>query len=204
MEKRVIEHFGRLKNKKAGLNGLKIMDIGCGGGLLAEAMAERGAKVTGLDPSEASIKVARSHAVSRGLRIDYMVGTVEDMDAGKEGFDIVMAMEVIEHVAEAHAFLGALAGLLKPKGMLVVATLNRTWRSYLFGVLAAEYVLDWVPRGTHAWSKFQRPSELAAAMEASGFKIADIRGVVFDPLEGVFRLDAHRLGVNYMMTAIKA
>ncbi len=201
IEKRVYSHFRKAATCAGSLKGLSVLDAGCGGGLLAEAMAERGAKVTGIDASEATIKVARRHAAKRGLKIDYRCGAVEDAVKGRERFDVVTAMEVVEHVPEPDSFLKSLISLMKPEGLLILATVSRTARSFFLGVLAAEYVLNWIPPGTHRWSKFLRPSELVAKLETFGLEAENMSGVVFDPLTEAFRLSAHNLRINYLLSA---
>lgn len=185
------------------LKGLRVLDAGCGGGLMTEALVRLGAGATGLDASNEAIAVAKRHAGDAGLSVNYRVGSVEEMSKGKARFDVITALDVIEHTAARSPFLGALAPMLKPGGLLIMATLNRTTASYLFGVLAAEYVLGWVPRGTHNWEKFVRPSELAKELESKGLAVSDLTGLVFDPLTGVFGLKKHDLRINYLLTAVK-
>ena len=157
---RACAHFGRDAGSRHSLKGLKVLDVGCGGGLLSEPMARLGGEVTGIDASKKTISVARDHAKAMYLKIDYRVSSVEEMARRKEKFDVITALEVIEHVADVRSFLGALSSLLKPGGLLIMSTLNRTPKSFLLGIVAAEYLLGWIPRGTHEWKKFIRPSEL--------------------------------------------
>ena len=194
--------FDRKPDSSHALHGLRILDAGCGGGLLAEPLVRLGTKVTGLDASSEAIAIAVRHAKASGLSIDYRAGSVEDLAKGKEKFDIVSAFEIIEHVADLDSFLASLARLLKPGGLLVLATLNRTPQSFLLGIIAVEYVLGWVPRGTHQWTKFVRPSELARRLEAQKITTRDLTGVVFDPLTGAFGLSKDNLRVNYFLTAL--
>jgi 2-polyprenyl-6-hydroxyphenyl methylase / 3-demethylubiquinone-9 3-methyltransferase len=189
--------FGRDAKGERPLHGLDLLDIGCGGGLLAEPMARLGARVVGIDASERNIGVARAHAEGGGLAIDYRAATAEALAAAGERFDIVLAMEVVEHVADVSAFLAACCALMKPGGMMVVATLNRTPQSFAFAILAAELLLGWLPRGTHDWRKFLRPSELAAALRRCGARITELVGVRYSPLTDRFALGAD-LSVNYM------
>lgn len=202
IEKMVCACFGR-KVATGCFNKLRVLDAGCGGGMVSESLAVRGAVVTAIDPSRESIEVARAHAVRSGLDIDYRVGFADDLLKSKQRFDVITALEIVEHVDDLPAFLKTLARLLKPNGLLILATVNRTVKSFLFGKVLAEYFLDWVPEGTHDWSKFRRPSELAEALESAGMAVDDVSGVVFDPLTGEFRLDAHKIDINYMMTARK-
>ncbi len=195
-------HFGRDANSKHPLRGLCVLDIGCGGGLLAEPLARLGAEVTGIDASETTLDVARHHAAAMGLDIDYRLQTAEALAATRERFDLVVTVEVVEHVADVPAFLSACARLVRPGGALVAATLNRTMKSLLQAIVGAEYVLRWLPRGTHDWRKFVRPAEMDAGLQAGGVKVTDCRGVVYDPLTDRWRLNKQRTGVNYMAFGI--
>jgi 2-polyprenyl-6-hydroxyphenyl methylase/3-demethylubiquinone-9 3-methyltransferase len=185
------------------LKGVSLLDVGCGGGLLAEPLARLGALVTGLDASAEAIAEARRHAEISGLAIDYCVGSADEMASDVRRFDVVTALEIVEHVAELDVFVGALAQLVKPGGVLVFSTLNRTLKSFLLGIVAAEYVLRWVPKGTHRWSKFVRPSELVRRVELHGLTAADLTGVVYRPVADTFVLSPDDLDVNYMLTAVK-
>ena len=189
--------FGHDAKRERPLRGLALLDIGCGGGLLAEPMARLGARVVGIDASERNIGVARAHAEASGLAIDYRAATAEALASAGEHFDIVLAMEVVEHVADLGAFLGACCALMKPGGMMIVATLNRTPQSFAFAILGAELLLRWLPLGTHDWRRFLRPSELAAELRRCGARIAELVGVRYSPLTDRFVLGAD-LSVNYM------
>lgn len=189
--------FGRDPKGILPLEGLAILDIGCGGGLLAEPLARLGAQVTGIDASERNIGIARAHAAESALKIDYEAISAESLVQGDRRFDAVLNMEVIEHVADVSAFLGASLALLKPGGIMVIATLNRTPQSFAFAILGAEYVLRWLPRGTHDWSRFIRPSELAAMLRAHGAHITKLDGVRYSLLTDRFAL-GEDLSVNYM------
>jgi 2-polyprenyl-6-hydroxyphenyl methylase/3-demethylubiquinone-9 3-methyltransferase len=184
------------------LSGLTLLDVGCGGGLLCEPLSRLGAEVVGLDPAPTSIEIARAHAEATGARSSYRVGTVEGL--AKEGarFDVVLAMEVVEHVADVLAFVAAAASVLKPGGLFAAATLNRTLKSFALAIVGAEYVLRWLPPGTHHWEQFVTPDELAAALRAAGLKETQRRGVSYDPLSGEWRL-SRDLGVNYFMAGRK-
>jgi 2-polyprenyl-6-hydroxyphenyl methylase/3-demethylubiquinone-9 3-methyltransferase len=185
------------------LEGLRLLDIGCGGGLLSEPMARLGAKVTGIDPTAKNIGIARLHAEQSGLAIDYRIETAEDLAAAGESFDVVLNMEVVEHVADLGAFVADCCRLLTEQGVMFVATLNRTPKSFLFAIVGAEYVLRWLPRGTHEWRKFVRPSELAAAARRADAEIGSLTGVSYDPLRDSWGL-SRDLDVNYMATVTRA
>lgn len=185
------------------LAGLRLLDIGCGGGLLAEPMARLGAEVVGLDAAEKNIRTAAVHAAELGLPIDYRHTTAEDLAATGERFDVVLAMEVVEHVADVPLFLRACADLLKPGGTLFLATINRTPKSYLFAIIGAEYVLRWLPRGTHDWRRFLKPSELATPLRRFGVGLGEVTGVIYNPLGDSFHLEPHDLAVNFMVWAAK-
>ncbi len=184
------------------LEGLTIADIGCGGGILSEALAHLGAKMTSIDPAPNNIQVARRHAERSGLDIDYRNCTAEDLASKGERFDIVAALEVIEHVEGQPAFVETLASLVKPGGLLFLATLDRTPKSYLLAIVGAEYVLGWVPRGTHAYEKFVRPDELSGWLRRAGMREVDRSGMSFQPLTRSWRR-SHDTDVNYMMMAKK-
>jgi 2-polyprenyl-6-hydroxyphenyl methylase / 3-demethylubiquinone-9 3-methyltransferase len=192
--------FGRDATRPPCLGGLRILDIGCGGGLLCEPLSRLGASVTGADPSANNIKAAMLHAQNGGLAIDYRVTTAEALAAAGERFDIVLAMEVVEHVADIGLFLRSCAGMVKPGGLMISATLNRTLKSFALAIVGAEYVLRWLPRGTHRWDKFLTPNELEAALTAAGLAVTDETGVVYNPLTDVWRLSPD-MDVNYMVTA---
>jgi len=182
------------------LTGLKILDIGCGGGLLAEALAACGAAMTAIDPAPQNIEIARRHAETSGLAIDYRCATADALVAEEPAFDAVLAMEVVEHVRDVQGFLRDAAALVRPGGILAVATLNRTAKSYALAIVGAEYVLRWVERGTHDWQHFVRPDELARALRAAGLDILETKGVGYNPLTRRWRLET-ALDVNYMMAA---
>lgn len=186
------------------LHGLRLVDIGCGGGLLAEPMARLGAEVVGIDAGAATVRTAAVHAAEAGLTIDYRTDTAEALAAAGDRFDAVLAMEIVEHVADRAPFLAALAELVKPDGLLFMSTLNRTAKAFALAVVGAEYVLGWLPRGTHDWRKFLRPSELAAELRTCGMAVRDLTGIVYEPWSDRFRLDAGDIAVNYMLRADKS
>ncbi|TCI00588.1 bifunctional 2-polyprenyl-6-hydroxyphenol methylase/3-demethylubiquinol 3-O-methyltransferase UbiG [Roseococcus sp. SYP-B2431] len=183
------------------LEGLRILDVGCGAGLAAEWLARRQAAVTGLDAAGAALEAARAHAAESGVAVDYRAGTPESLEEG--GFDAVIALEVIEHVpaAERPAFCAALARLARPGGLVVLSTLNRTRRSWLFAILGAERLLRWLPVGTHDWKLFLRPSELGALLRGAGLAVTDTAGMV-PAVSGGFRISGD-MAVNYLMAARK-
>lgn len=182
------------------LEGLDILDIGCGGGLLTEALSRLGAAMTGIDPAPTNIEVARLHAEHSGLNIHYLCTTAEAIAAEGRTFDVVLAMEVIEHVKSVKAFVATAASMVPPGGLLVAATLNRTFKSYALAIVGAEYVLRWLPKGTHRWEQFVTPRELAAAMNMGGLRVIDETGVVYNPLTGRWG-QSRDLDVNYIMAA---
>jgi 2-polyprenyl-6-hydroxyphenyl methylase/3-demethylubiquinone-9 3-methyltransferase len=199
---RTCSHFDRNPKAPKPLKGLRLLDLGCGGGILAEPMARLGALVVGADPTADGLAVARRHAAEAGLEIDYRIGTAESLAEAGEVFDIVLAMEVIEHVADRASFFGALGRLAKPKGLLFLSTLNRTLKSYLLAIVGAEYVLGWIPRGTHDWNKFVKPHEMARLMRESGFALTALNGMVYDLWRDRWQLGPDT-GVNYLAMAVR-
>ncbi|HQZ12781.1 MAG TPA: bifunctional 2-polyprenyl-6-hydroxyphenol methylase/3-demethylubiquinol 3-O-methyltransferase UbiG [Devosia sp.] len=197
-----ISHFGRDSGVRRPLEGLRILDIGCGGGLLSEPMARLGATVVGIDPAEENIRIASVHAEAGGVAVDYRAATSEQLAAAGEKFDIVLAMEVIEHVDNVPLFVKSCTDLVKPGGLLVMATINRTPRAYALAIVGAEYVLRWLPRGTHDFSKFLTPDEVSALIGRNGMRVTDRTGVVYNPLRDEWR-HSPDMGVNYMMLAEK-
>lgn len=198
----LIRHFDLDSGGIRVLSGLSILDVGCGGGLICEPIARLGAKVTGVDPAEENIRAARLHAQTSGLDIDYRATRIEEIAGGEDRFDAVMCLEVIEHVPDPAAFLAHCAKALKPGGLLIVSTLNRTLKSFALAIVAAEYVLGWVERGTHRWDRFVTVDELDQMLKQIG--LSDIRheGIVYNPFEDRWSA-ASDTDVNYMATASK-
>lgn len=184
------------------LKGISILDIGCGGGILSESMARLGAKVTGIDASEKNIKVASLHAQKSGLDIDYKCTSAEELAASGAQFDVVLNMEVIEHVADVASFMKACAALVKPGGVMFVATMNRTVKSFALAIVGAEYILRWLPRGTHNWEKLLKPSEINTHLEKNGMNLKEITGISFNPLKNEWHV-SRDISVNYIMVAGK-
>jgi 2-polyprenyl-6-hydroxyphenyl methylase / 3-demethylubiquinone-9 3-methyltransferase len=181
------------------LGGLRLLDIGCGAGLLCEPLSRLGAQVIGIDPSASNIAAAKLHADKRHLAIDYRCTTVEQVDP-RERFDIVLAMEVVEHVTDVGMFLNRCAAMLKPNGLMVVSTLNRNWKSFALAIVGAEYVLRWLPRGTHEWNKFVTPDELAKYLLDNRLVVTEQTGVVYSPFADKWGLSTD-MDVNYMVVA---
>ncbi len=195
-------HFGRDIKSEKPFAGITLLDVGCGGGLMSEPLCRLGADLTSIDAGEETVAVARNHAERNGLDIDYRQATPEQL--AEEGllFDAVMSLEVVEHVTDVDAFLGSLAALVKPGGALVLATLNRTLKSLALAKVGAEYILRWVPAGTHDWNKFVRPSELANGLRPHGMTLQAMKGMSFNPLKGEWSLGSDT-DVNYLAYFIK-
>ncbi|MEZ5926337.1 MAG: bifunctional 2-polyprenyl-6-hydroxyphenol methylase/3-demethylubiquinol 3-O-methyltransferase UbiG [Hyphomicrobiaceae bacterium] len=196
-------HFGRATGNLRPLEGLSLIDIGCGGGLVAEPLARLGARVTGIDPTERNIEIARLHAEASGLDIDYRSVVAEDVAATGARFDIVVCLEVVEHVPDVGQFTKVIRQLLAPGGLMIVSTLNRTLKSFALAIVGAEYVLRWLPRGTHRWDRFVTPEELRRHLEAAGLSQREIRGMVYNPLADVWSL-GQDTDVNYLVSATEA
>ncbi len=195
--------FGRDLRQDAPLAGLRVLDAGCGGGLASEPFARLGAAVLGLDPVESAVEAARRHAEEAGLAIEYRTATIESLRPGRDVFDLVLALELLEHLPDPPSFLQAASRLMADDGLLALTTLNRTPLSYALAIVAAERLLRWVPRGAHDWRKFLRPDELAAMLEGAGLREACRTGFVYRPLTGEWHADARSLDVNYAMFAIR-
>lgn len=196
-----LKHFSKSYRERAPFGALRLLDVGCGGGLLSEPMARMGFEVTGLDASEQNIGTARTHAAQSGLDIRYLAQTVEQLAQAEAGtFDVVLCMEVIEHVSDPEAFLKTVASMVRPGGILFLATLNRTLKAHALAIVGAEYVLNWVPRGTHDWNKFLSPDELVRFLDGTSLSPEPAVGVTFNPLTGKWGL-SDDTAVNYMMVA---
>jgi 2-polyprenyl-6-hydroxyphenyl methylase/3-demethylubiquinone-9 3-methyltransferase len=195
-------HFGREANTHKPLEGLRVLDIGCGGGLLSEPMARMGATVIGADASERNIGIATTHAAQSGVNVDYRAVTAEQLAAEGETFDIILNMEVVEHVADVDFFITTCASMVKPGGMMFVATINRTMKAMALAIIGAERVLRWLPKGTHQYEKLVRPEELEKPLTASGMQIDERTGVFFNPLMNQWNLSKD-MDVNYMMLATR-
>ncbi len=192
--------LGYIEEHAGGLEGKRVLDVGCGGGILSEAMAARGAEVTGIDMGEAPLEVARLHLLESGLEVDYRQVPVEELAAEQPArFDVVTCMEMLEHVPDPASVVRACHALVKPGGTVCFSTINRNPKSYLFAIVGAEYLLRLLPRGTHDYAKFIRPSELARWARDAGLSVEDLRGMTYNPLTGVYRLDAGDVDVNYLM-----
>jgi 2-polyprenyl-6-hydroxyphenyl methylase/3-demethylubiquinone-9 3-methyltransferase len=199
---RTCAHYGRDPKSLASLEGLEILDVGCGGGILAEPLARLGGRVTGIDPAEENVAAAKHHADKAGLALDYQATTVEALaDAGRR-FDVVIASEVVEHVADVDLFIRRCADCVKPGGLLFLTTINRTLKSYALAIIGAEYVLRWLPVGTHDWNRFITPDELEDSFREAGLHVVDEGGIVYHLPSGEWRR-ADDMDVNYMMAAEK-
>ena len=201
--RQIAAQHGRDLDAARPFDGLRILDIGCGGGLLSEPMARLGAEVVGADAAARNIPVARLHAERMGLSIDYRLATAEDLAEQGEAFDAVLNMEVVEHVADPLAYLTACARLLRPGGLMTTSTINRNAKSYAFAIVGAEQVMRWLPRGTHEWRRFITPDELFGLLRRAGLEPVDRTGFVFDFPRWDWRLSGRDLSVNYVTTAVK-
>ena len=198
----IAKHFGRDAGANAPLAGLSALDVGCGAGLLTEPLSRLGADALGLDPGQDIIGAARAHAEASGATARYRAGALEEVVAEGARFDVVLAMEVVEHVADVEAFVAQAAMALKPGGLFVGSTLNRTLKSFALAIVGAEYVLRWLPTGTHKWDKFVTPAEFAGALRAAGLDAPSATGLTYNPLTREWSL-ARDLGVNYFIAAAK-
>ncbi len=196
MHRVLAAHFGRDPQAAAPFTGLTLLDIGCGGGLLSEPLARLGFRVTGIDAGDRNVAIARAHAAESGLDVDYRVATPEQLDG--PGYDVVLAMEVVEHVPDPRVFLGVACARVAPGGAFLGATLNRTTKAYALAVMGAEYILRWLPKGTHDWHKFLKPAEFAAALRAGGIEVRDLKGMTYAPLRDEWH-ETPTLDVNYML-----
>jgi 2-polyprenyl-6-hydroxyphenyl methylase/3-demethylubiquinone-9 3-methyltransferase len=200
---RIAQHFERDLDSPAPLAGLRVLDVGCGGGILSESIAGLGASVVGIDVVKKNVAVARAHGRQGACDVEYRCTTAEALAATGETFDVVLNMEVVEHVSDVTGFMGACSALVARGGLMFVATLNRTAKSWLFGIVGAEYILRWLPRGTHRWDWFRTPSEIGALLERHGFEVGEKTGVKVNPISRRFRVHPS-LQVNYMLWASKS
>ncbi|MFH1158383.1 MAG: bifunctional 2-polyprenyl-6-hydroxyphenol methylase/3-demethylubiquinol 3-O-methyltransferase UbiG [Pseudomonadota bacterium] len=203
LRRQICARFHRDTTEAAPLGGLRIVDIGCGGGLVAEPLCRLGAVVTGVDAGDKSINAAKTHARRQKLNIDYKVTTAEQLAAKGEKFDAVIALEILEHVSDPALFLSSCCKLAGKNGILVLSTLNRTPKSFMLGIVAAEYLLHWAPKGSHDWRKFVRPSEIVRPLAQEGFEPVNISGIVYDPLLRRFGISEKDIDVNYFLTAVR-
>jgi 2-polyprenyl-6-hydroxyphenyl methylase / 3-demethylubiquinone-9 3-methyltransferase len=197
----LLRHFRRQQGVRP-LEGLCILDVGCGGGLICEPLARLGAAVTGLEPAAENVEAARRHAAGEDLDIDYRAGRVEDLVAEGRTFDALVCLEVVEHVPDPAAFLGVCAGLVRPGGLMLLSTINRTLKAYLLAIVGAEYVLRWLPVGTHQWDRFVTPDELARYLLAAGLGPPTVKGLVYNPLGDIWSIGADT-DVNFLACAAK-
>ena len=199
----IAAEYGRDLRAANPFKALRILDIGCGGGLLSEPMARLGAMVVGADAAPRNIPVAQVHAAAQGLTVDYRHTTAEDLAAAGEVFDVVLNMEVVEHVSDLQAYLTACRNLLKPQGLMICSTLNRTAKSFMMAIVGAEWVMRWLPKGTHDWQRFITPDELYSLIQKAGLEPVDRKGMVFNPVAWGWSLSARDLSVNYVTTSVR-
>ncbi len=199
----IAAEYGRNLKQAKPFEGLRILDIGCGGGLLSEPMARLGATVVGADAAARNIPVAQVHAAAQGLTIDYRHTTAEDLAAAGEQFDVVLNMEVVEHVSDPQAYLTACRNLLKVNGIMICSTLNRNTKSFVMAIIGAEWVMRWLPKGTHDWAKFITPEELYSLIDKAGLDPVDRKGMVFNPVSWGWSLSARDLSCNYVTTSLR-
>jgi 2-polyprenyl-6-hydroxyphenyl methylase/3-demethylubiquinone-9 3-methyltransferase len=203
IHEKLCAHFGLDEKLAHPFKGLRILDIGCGGGLICEPMARLGATIVGVDASQKNINTASVHAQEQGLTIDYRATTAEALRADGETFDVVLNMEVVEHVADVDSFVADCAAMVKPGGLMVIATINRTAKAFFMAIIGAERLLRWLPVGTHQYEKLVKPEELASALAPTGMAIIDKAGVAFNPLEDRWKRVPNDLDVNYMVLAAR-
>jgi 2-polyprenyl-6-hydroxyphenyl methylase/3-demethylubiquinone-9 3-methyltransferase len=203
IKSQICDHFDRDVNSLNTYEGLDILDIGCGGGLVCEPMTRLGGNVTGIDADDNAIAVAIEHAAENGLNINYQATSSDQLIKSGRQYDVVLALEIIEHVDNRDEFVKSVIGLCKPNGLVIFSTLNRNVKSFALGIVAAEYILGWVPKGTHNWKKFVKPSELSRMIRNNGGTPKDLCGLAFNPLSNEFHLAPKDLDVNYFLSIIK-
>ncbi|AKK19770.1 bifunctional 2-polyprenyl-6-hydroxyphenol methylase/3-demethylubiquinol 3-O-methyltransferase UbiG [Candidatus Liberibacter africanus] len=201
IQKKIMQHFQCDNNDTHPFKGLRILDLGCGGGLLSEPMAQMGANVIGIDPSSKNIEIAKNHAKMNNLNIEYHVGCAEEIIENGEKFDVILNMEVIEHVDNVHYFIQTCCSLLLNNGLMFISTINRNFKAMLFAIIGAEYLLQWLPKGTHQYKKFVKPTEIEALLAENNVEIIDRIGVVYSPLCNKWKLSTKNMDVNYMVLA---
>ena len=201
INEKIKNHFKITSNKNNFLEGIKVLDIGCGGGLISEPMARLGAKVTGIDASEKNIKIAKNHAERSNLNIDYINKSPEHLENSNE-FDVILNLEIVEHVDNLNLYLESCSKLIKKKSLMFTATLNRTFVSYIKAIIGAEYILRWLPIGTHDWNKFIKPEELEKLLNEKEFKTVDLKGMEFNPILSKWKR-SDNLSVNYIICSSK-
>ena len=201
--RQIAAEFGRDLKAARPFEGLRLLDIGCGGGLLSEPMARLGAEVVGADAAERNIPVARLHAEAQDLPIDYRHTTAEALVAGGESFDVVLAMEIVEHVADPAAFVATCHALLRPGGLMIASTINRNAKSFMAAIVGAEWVMRWLPKGTHDWAKFITPEELTGMIARAGLDPVDRKGFVFNPVSWQWSISDRDLSVNYVAAGVR-
>lgn len=197
----IAAEFGRDRRQLRPFEGLRILDIGCGGGLVSEPMARLGATVVGADAAEINISVAGLHATQQGLEIDYRATTAEALVEAGEQFDVVLALEIVEHVADPAQFIATCHDLVRPGGLVIASTVNRTLKSFGAAIIGAEWIMRWLPKGTHDWHRFPTPEELGGMVESAGLRVIDRRGMVFNPISFAWKLSDQDLSVNYALTS---
>ena len=200
---KLVEHFSIESDLENPFSNLDILDIGCGGGLLSEPMSRLGANVTGIDIVDKNINVAKTHSEEQNLEIDYKITTAEELALGKKKFDVILNMEVIEHVADPSGYIKTCEALLKDGGLMICSTLNRNPKSFIMAIIGAEYVMRWLPKGTHEWSKFFKPRELENIITKAGLKMVDKKGFVFNPISWQWSISDKDLSVNYVTSSVK-
>lgn len=198
----LVRHFGGPGKGLKPLAGLRLLDVGCGGGLVSEPLARMGATVVGLDPGRENVEAARAHAAGQDLDLAYRIATVEDLEAERAVFDAVICLEVVEHVPDVRQFLKSCASLVRPGGAMILSTINRNLKSYALAIVAAEYVLGWLPRGTHQWERFVTPDELARNLADAGMSAPRFKGLSYDPLKDTWSL-SDDTDVNYLAAVAK-